>query len=82
MGYNNSMGNYIWIDHGNGYSSVYMHMNSHASGLLTGSSVTAGQNIGFLGSTGISTGPHLHLGIQLEGKYIDPVEIFPGIYDS
>lgn len=82
MGYNNSMGNYIWIDHGNGYSSVYMHMNSHASGLLTGDSVTAGQNIGFLGSTGISTGPHLHLGIQLDGKYIDPVEIFPGIYDS
>ncbi len=82
MGYNNTMGNYIWIDHGNGYSSVYMHMNSHASGLLTGSNVTAGQNIGFLGSTGQSTGPHLHLGIKLNDKYIDPETIFPGIYDK
>lgn len=82
MGYNNTMGNYIWIDHGNGYSSVYMHMNGHASGLLTGSVVSAGQNIGFLGSTGVSTGPHLHLGVQFNNEYIDPETIFPGIYDK
>ena len=69
-GYNNGMGNYVMISHGSGLYTVY----GHASALLvsTGDKVTAGQTIAQVGSTGISTGNHLHFGVSLNGSYVSP----------
>lgn len=69
--YSQSAGNWIGIDHGNGTYSVYMHMSSRIA--QEGDYVSAGQTIGLVGSTGRSTGPHLHLSIRLNGSYVDPL---------
>lgn len=69
--YNVSAGNYIVISHGNGISTVYMH----ASSLLVsaGETVSQGQVIAKVGSTGYSTGNHLHFGVIKNGKYVNPM---------
>lgn len=69
--FSSSAGNWIGIDHGNGVYSVYMHMSSRL--VKEGEYVSAGQTIGLVGSTGRSTGPHLHLSIRLNGSYVDPL---------
>lgn len=66
-----SAGYYITINHGDGYSSVYMHMSRFAN-VSVGQAVSAGQVIGYVGSTGISTGNHLHFGIMYNGSYVNP----------
>lgn len=68
--YSSAAGNYVMIDHGGGLYTVYMH----ASSLLVspGQTVTAGQVIAKVGSTGISTGNHLHFGVSLNGSYVSP----------
>ncbi len=66
-----SAGNWIGIDHGNGTYSVYMHMSSRL--VKEGDYVTTGQIIGLVGSTGRSTGPHLHLSIRVDGNYVNPL---------
>ena len=68
--YSNSAGNYVSINHGDGFSSIYMHM--LRSVVSSGQAVSAGQLIGYVGSTGISTGPHLHFGISKNGVYVNP----------
>lgn len=68
--YSSSMGNYVMIDHGDGLYTVYMH--ASALYVSSGQSVTAGQNIAAVGSTGRSTGPHLHFGVRLNGGYVSP----------
>ena len=65
-----SAGNYVTINHGDGFSSVYMHMTKYV--VKKGAAVSAGQLIGYMGSTGISTGPHLHFGITKDGTYVNP----------
>ena len=65
-------GHYIQINHGDGYRSVYMHMTHYVVKL--GDSVKAGQLIGYVGSTGLSDGPHLHFGISYNGTYLNPME--------
>ena len=61
------MGNYIIITHVDGYSTVYAHLSAYAAGAPQGSTVTTGQLIGYAGSTGNSTGPHLHFEVRLNG---------------
>ena len=62
-------GNYIFINHNNGYYSLYAHMSGFAKGLSVGSTVERGQTIGYVGSTGWATGPHLHLEIRTCEQY-------------
>lgn len=71
--YAGSAGNYVQINHGDGYRSVYMHMTHYI--VSYGQYVTAGQVIGYVGSTGGSTGPHLHFGISYNGSYINPLPL-------
>lgn len=63
-------GYYVSINHGDGFSSIYMHMTNYV--VKKGQAVSAGQVIGYVGSTGVSTGPHLHFGISYNGKYVNP----------
>ena len=69
--YSASAGNYIMINHGGGVYSVYMHMSSLSASV--GDEVSKGQTIGLCGSTGNSTGPHLHFGIRINGSYVNPL---------
>ena len=64
-------GNYVSINHGDGFSSIYMHMTHYI--VYVGQQVSKGQVIGYVGSTGISTGPHLHFGISYAGTYVNPL---------
>ena len=63
-------GNYVQINHGDGYRSIYMHMTRYI--VKVGQHVSQGQVIGYCGSTGGSTGPHLHFGISYNGTYVNP----------
>ncbi|MBV5260988.1 M23 family metallopeptidase [Synechococcus moorigangaii CMS01] len=65
-------GNTVGIDHGQGVISVFLHLNSIPSNLKEGDLVQAGQTIGTVGSTGASTGPHLHWGLYVNGVAVDP----------
>ena len=64
-------GYYVSINHGDGFSSIYMHMTHYI--VKPGNYVSAGQVIGYVGSTGGSTGPHLHFGISYNGTYVNPM---------
>jgi murein DD-endopeptidase MepM/ murein hydrolase activator NlpD len=64
-------GYYVSINHGDGFSSIYMHMTHYI--VSPGQYVNAGQVIGYVGSTGGSTGPHLHFGISYNGTYVNPM---------
>ena len=64
-------GNYVSINHLDGFSSIYMHMTHYV--VSAGQTVSQGQLIGYVGSTGISTGPHLHFGISYAGTYVNPL---------
>ena len=64
-------GYYVSINHLDGFSSIYMHMTNYV--VSAGQTVTQGQLIGYVGSTGISTGPHLHFGISYAGTYVNPL---------
>lgn len=68
--YSNSAGYYVTINHGDGFSSIYMHMTNYV--VSSGQKVNQGQTIGYVGSTGISTGNHLHFGIAQNGAYVNP----------
>ena len=73
--YSNSAGYYVTINHGDGFSSVYMHMTNYV--VSVGQYVSQGQLIGYMGSTGVSTGSHLHFGIALNGVYVNPAYYVP-----
>ena len=68
--YNSTMGNYVMINHGNGLYTIYMHCSSIS--VSKGQDVTAGTKIAAVGSTGRSTGNHLHFGVRLNGNYVSP----------
>ncbi len=67
-----SYGNFVQIKHANGFSSAYAHLDDYAPGIKEGASVSKGQVIGFVGSTGRSTAPHLHYELRYKGERIDP----------
>lgn len=68
-------GNRVEIQHGNGYITTYNHMSGFARGMKAGIRVRQGQVVGFLGSTGLSTGPHLHYEVIVNGNFVDPLRI-------
>jgi murein DD-endopeptidase MepM/ murein hydrolase activator NlpD len=68
-------GNKVEIQHVNGYETAYGHMSRFADGLGVGSHVRQGQVIGYVGSTGQSTGPHLHFEIKINGNLVDPLSV-------
>ena len=74
--YSSSYGNYVMIDHGNGYTTVYAHMSSIA--VSAGQSVSQSDTIGYVGSTGVSTGPHCHYEIRYNGGTTDPLGYYSG----
>ena len=69
--WNGSMGYYVQINHGDGYASIYMHMTHYV--VSSGDYVSQGEVIGYVGSTGDSTGDHLHFGISYWGEYVNPM---------
>lgn len=74
-GWANGYGNQTLIRHANGYVSSYNHQNAIARGVKVGARVRQGQVIGYVGSTGLSTGPHLHYELIVNGTKVDPLRI-------
>ncbi|EIM27270.1 M23 family metallopeptidase [Microvirga lotononidis] len=68
-------GRHIEIQHANGYVTTYSHMSGFAKNMAQGTRVRQGQVIGYLGSTGLSTGPHLHYEVLINGSFVDPLKI-------
>jgi murein DD-endopeptidase MepM/ murein hydrolase activator NlpD len=74
-GWESGYGKYVRIRHNNGYETAYGHMSAFARGVEEGKRVRQGQVIGFVGSTGLSTGSHLHYEILVNGRFVDPMRI-------
>ena len=70
--YKGQNGNYVRIRHANGYQTAYSHLNRIAASAREGTRVTQGQVIGYLGNTGLSTGPHLHFEVLIGNRFVDP----------
>ncbi|ACT57842.1 M23 family metallopeptidase [Hirschia baltica] len=70
-----SYGNYVRIRHADGYKTAYAHMNGYGKGIKSGVRVKQGQIIGYVGTTGRSTGPHLHYEVQINGKHVDAMRL-------
>jgi len=68
-------GNYIRMKHANGYETAYGHMSAFAKGIAPGKKVRQGQVIGYVGSSGLSTGPHCHYEILVNGRFVDPMRV-------
>lgn len=75
--YNSSYGNYVVVSHSDGTSTLYAHMNKRAAS--KGQTVSQGQVIGYVGTTGSSTGNHLHFEVRVNGSRRDPVDFFKGM---
>jgi murein DD-endopeptidase MepM/ murein hydrolase activator NlpD len=74
-GWESGYGKYVRIRHTNGYETAYGHMTAFARGIDENTRVRQGQVIGFVGSTGLSTGSHLHYEILVNGRFVDPMRI-------
>ncbi|MEX0772690.1 MAG: M23 family metallopeptidase [Balneolales bacterium] len=71
-------GNFLEIDHGFGFETRYAHLSKFADGIRSGEKVKRGELIGYTGETGVTTGPHLHYEVHLEGKGVDPLNYLFG----
>ena len=74
-GYNRGHGNYIKIRHNGSYETLYAHMSKFVKNVKVGTTVRQGQTVGYVGSTGLSTGPHLHYEIIKNGKHVNPMTV-------
>ncbi len=75
IGNNGGYGKYIRIRHNNDYKTAYAHLSGYKKGISKGVRVNQGDVIGFVGSTGVSTGPHLHYEILFQNKQINPLKL-------
>jgi murein DD-endopeptidase MepM/ murein hydrolase activator NlpD len=75
VGWEGGYGKYVRLKHNNGYETAYGHMSAFAKGMEIGKRVRQGQVIGFVGSTGMSTGAHVHYEILVNGRFVDPMRI-------
>jgi len=74
-GWKSGYGQHIKIRHANGYETTYSHMTALAAGSRDGARIRQGQVIGYVGSTGLSTGPHLHYEVSVNNRFVDPMKI-------
>ncbi|MDQ1264056.1 MAG: hypothetical protein QG559_1057 [Campylobacterota bacterium] len=75
VGFSSGYGNLIKIQHTEGLLTLYAHQKSFRKGVRSGVAVKKGDVIGYVGSTGVSTGPHLHFGLYKDGTAIDPLSV-------
>ena len=74
-GYGNGYGNFLKINHGNNYATGYGHLSRFAPGIHKGSHVRQGQIVAYSGNTGLTTGPHLHYEIFVDGTQVNPTKV-------
>ncbi len=74
-GWDSGYGRRVEIQHANGYVTTYNHMSGFARGIQPGARVRQGMIIGYIGNTGLSTGPHLHYEVIVNDRYVDPLRI-------
>jgi murein DD-endopeptidase MepM/ murein hydrolase activator NlpD len=74
-GWYGEYGNYVRVRHGDGYDTAYAHLSGFGAGVHSGSPVRQGQIIGYVGTTGRSTGPHLHYEVLHHGWQVDPMSL-------
>ncbi|MBB3931929.1 murein DD-endopeptidase MepM/ murein hydrolase activator NlpD [Kaistia hirudinis] len=74
-GWTSGYGRFTLIRHTNGYETAYGHQSGIAKGVVPGAKVRQGQVIGYVGSTGLSTGPHLHYEVRINSKPVDPLRV-------
>jgi murein DD-endopeptidase MepM/ murein hydrolase activator NlpD len=75
IGWEGGYGKYIRMRHANGYETAYGHMTAFARGMDVGTRVRQGQVIGFVDSTGLSTGSHVHYEILINSRFVDPMKV-------
>lgn len=73
-GWESGLGRTIRVDHANGVASTYGHLSAIAPAVVPSAKIERGQVIGYVGSTGLSTGPHLHYELTRDGGHVDPLE--------
>lgn len=74
-GWSSGYGRRIEIAHANGYVTTYNHLSGFARGITEGAHVRQGQTVGYLGQTGLATGPHLHYEVMINGRFVDPMKV-------
>jgi murein DD-endopeptidase MepM/ murein hydrolase activator NlpD len=74
-GWDGGYGRRVEIQHANGYVTAYNHMSSFGRGIAEGVHVVQGQTVGYLGDSGLATGPHLHYEVIINGNFVDPMAI-------
>jgi murein DD-endopeptidase MepM/ murein hydrolase activator NlpD len=75
VGTKGGYGKTIEIQHKNGYKTLYAHLNGYAKNTKSGRNIKQGDLIAYVGSTGLSSGPHLHFGVYLHGRAVDPLKV-------
>jgi murein DD-endopeptidase MepM/ murein hydrolase activator NlpD len=74
-GWDGGYGRRVEIQHANGYVTAYNHMSGFGRGIAEGAHVVQGQTVGYLGDSGLATGPHLHYEVIINGNFVDPMAI-------
>jgi murein DD-endopeptidase MepM/ murein hydrolase activator NlpD len=75
MGWANGYGNFVVINHGNGYATAYGHLSRFAAGMRRGAHIAQGEVFAYSGATGLATGPHLHYEIRINGSQVNPLTV-------